>query len=154
MCQGFPVIAHQARPIRPRLWRWLCVGGAAAGLFVLSAVPGHLLPVAPETRLARRGHRARPRWQLSDKVLHALAFGLGTVLLCRALRRQVPTWSPRQIAFVSFLAASGYGIADELHQARVPQRTAEVADVVADGLGAALAAWGWRYGASRWPWLR
>jgi VanZ family protein len=145
MWQGFPVIAQQARPTRPHLWRWLWVGGAAAGLFALSSVPGTRLPVAPETRLARRWHGTRPRWQLSDKVLHALAFGLGTVLLCRALRRQVPTWSLRQIACVSFLAACGYGIVDELHQARVPQRTAEVADVVADGLGAALAAWGWRH---------
>jgi VanZ family protein len=95
-----------------------------------------------------------PRWLLNDKVLHTLAFGLGTVLLCRVLHFQTLGRSPRRIALCSALAALGYGIADELHQARVPQRTADVADVVADGLGAALAAWGWLHGAPRWFWLR
>jgi VanZ family protein len=110
--------------------------------------------LAVEHRLVRQQRGVLRRWLRRDKVLHMLAFGLGTVLLCRALQCQAPVRSPRQIACRSVLAVLGYGIADELHQARVPQRTAEVADVVADGLGAALAAWGWRYGASRWPWLR
>jgi VanZ family protein len=109
--------------------------------------------VAAENRLVRQ-RRALSRWLPYDKVFHAFVFGLGTMMLCRALHDQTPTRTSRQIALYSVLAALGYGITDELHQARVPQRTAEVADVVADGLGAALAAWGWLYGVSRWPWLR
>jgi VanZ family protein len=85
--------------------------------------------VAAENRLVRRQRGALPRWLRRDKVLHMLAFGLGTVLLCRALHGQAPGRSPRQIALCSVLSALGYGIADELHQAYVPQRTAEVADV-------------------------
>jgi VanZ family protein len=124
------------------------------GLFALSSAPGSRLLLAAETRLVRQQRWALLRWLRRDKVLHTLAFGLGTVLLCRALSCQAPGRSPRQIAFRSVLTALGYGIADELHQACVPQRTAAVTDVMADGLGAALAAWGWLYGASRWPWLR
>ena len=154
MWQYLPVLDPQARPCRTSRWRWLVVGGYAAGLFTLSSAPGSRLLLAAENRLVRRQRWAPPRWLFRDKVFHALAFGLGTVLLCRALHCQAPVCSPRQIALYSVLTALGYGIADELHQARVSQRTAEVADVVADGLGAALAAWGWLHGASRWPWLR
>jgi VanZ family protein len=154
MWQCLPGRAPQARPCRTARWRWLVVGGYAVGLFALSSAPGSRLLVAAEARLVRQQRWGLLRWLRRDKVLHTLAFGLGTVLLCRALQGQAPGRSPRQIACRSVLIALGYGIADELHQARVPQRTAEVADVVADGLGAALAAWGWRYGASRWPWLR
>jgi VanZ family protein len=107
--------------------------------------------VAAEKRFVRRQRWALPCWLLYDKVVHALVFGLGTVLLCRALHDRTRARSPRPIALYSVLAALAYGITDELHQARVPQRTAEVADVVADGLGAALAAWGWLYGVTRWP---
>jgi VanZ family protein len=148
------VLDPQVRPCRTPLWRWLVVGGYAAGLFVLSSTPGSRLLLAAENRLVRRQRWAMPRWLLNDKVLHTLAFGLGAVLLCRALHSQAPARSPQRIALYSALAALSYGIADKFHQARVPQRTAEVADVVADGLGAALAAWGWLHSAPRWPWLR
>ena len=154
MWQCLAVLDPQVRLYRMPSWRWLIVGGYAAGLFALSSAPGSRRLVAAEKRFVRRQRWALPRWLLYDKVVHALVFGLGTVLLCRALHDRTPTRSPRQIAFYSVLVALGYGITDELHQARVPQRTAEVADVVADGLGAALAAWGWLHGAPRWPWLR
>ena len=149
MWQCLPVRDPQARPCLIPSWRWLIVGGYAVGLFALSSARGSSLLLAAKNRLVRRQRRTLPRWLPRDKVFHALVFGLGTVLLCRALHSQTPARSPRQIAFGSALAALGYGITDELHQARVPQRTAEVADVVADGLGAALAAWGWLYGANR-----
>jgi VanZ family protein len=143
----------QARPFRMPGWRWLVVGGYAIGLFALSSAPASRHLVAAENRLVRQ-RRALPRWLPYDKVFHAFVFGLGAVLLCRALYDQTPARTSRQIALYSVLDALGYGITDELHQARVPQRTAEVGDVVADGLGPALAAWGWLYGVSRWPWLR
>lgn len=153
MRQCLHVLDPQARSNHMSSWRWLVVGGYAAGLFALSSAPASRHLVAAENRLVRQ-RRALPRWLPSDKVFHALVFGLGAVLLCRALHDQTPARSLRRIALYSVLAALGYGITDELHQARVPQRTAEVADVAADGLGAALAAWGWLYGVSRWPWLR
>jgi VanZ family protein len=153
MWQYLAVLDPQARLYRRPSWRWLAVGGYAAGLFALSSAPVSRRLVAAENRLVRQ-RRVLPRWLPYDKVFHAFVFGLGAVLLCRALQDQTPTRTSRQIVLYSVLAALGYGITDELHQARVPQRTAEVADVVADGLGAAVAAWGWLYGVSRWPWLR
>lgn len=154
MWQCLAVLDPPVRLYRMPSWRWLVVGSYAAGVFALSSAPGSRRLVAAQKRLVRRQRWALPRWLLYDKVVHALVFGLGTVLLCRALHDRTPARSLRQIAFYSVLGALGYGITDELHQARVPQRTAEVADVVADGLGAALAAWGWLHGAPRWPWLR
>src|SRR5688500_15804302 len=153
MWQCLAVLDPQTRPYRRPGWRWLIVGGYAIGLFALSSAPVSCHLVVAENRLVRQ-RRALPRWLPYDKVFHAFVFGLGAVLLCRALHDQTPARSLRQIALYSVLAALGYGITDELHQARVPQRTAEVADVVADGLGAALAAWGWLYSAPRWLWLR
>ena len=151
MWQCLAVLDPQARLYRMPRWRWLVVGAYAAGLFALSSAPGSRRLVAAEKRLVRRQHWALPRWLLDDKAVHALAFGLGTVLLCRALHDRTPARSPRQIALYRALAALGYGITDELHQARAPQRSAEVADIVADRLRAALAAWGWLYGVTRWP---
>jgi VanZ family protein len=153
MWQCFAVLHPQARLYRMPSWHWLVVGSYAAGLFALSSAPVSRHLVAAENRLVRQ-RRSLPHWLPSDKVFHAFVFGLGTVLLCRALQHQTPARSSRQIALYSVLAALGYGITDELHQARVPQRTAEVGDVAADGLSAALAAWGWLYGVPRWPWLR
>jgi VanZ family protein len=153
MWQHLAVLNPQAHLYHTPSWRWLIVGGYAAGLFALSSASGSRRLVAAEKRLVRQ-RRTLPRWLPSDKVFHALVFGLGTVLLCWALHEQMPKRSLRQIALYSVLATLGYGITDELHQARVPQRTAEAADVVADGLGAALAAWGWLYGISRWSWFR
>jgi VanZ family protein len=151
MWQCLGVLTPQARPRRTFSWRWLVVGGYAAGLFALSSAPVSRRLVAAEKCLVRGQRGVLPRWLPGDKVFHALVFGLGTVLLCRALHDQTPARTPRQTAFYSVLAALGYGITDELHQARVPQRTAEVADVMADGLGAALAAWGWLHSTPRWP---
>ena len=85
MWQYLPVLDPQARPCRTSRWRWLVVGGYAVGLFALSSAPGSRLLLAAENRLVRRQRWPLPRWLLYDKVVHALVFGLGTVLLCRAL---------------------------------------------------------------------
>ena len=87
MWQCLPVLDPQARLYRMPSWRWLVVGGYAAGLFALSSAPVSRRLVAAENRLVRR-RRALPRWLPSDKVFHALVFGLGAVLLCRALHDQ------------------------------------------------------------------
>jgi VanZ family protein len=45
-------------------------------------------------------------------------------------------------ALLAWLIATAYGVTDELHQRYVPHRTADVADLVADALGAAVAVGG------------
>ena len=118
--------------------RWTLVILYAAGVFVVSGTPGHDLP----------------RLKMSDKLVHALAFGGLALLICRALRLQKPAWSQRAVAVLSVLAAVAYGCLDEGHQSFVSGRRAELADVVADGVGALLAGWGWNQAAKAWDWLR
>jgi len=71
-------------------------------------------------------------WWLSlpfgDKVVHAGVFGLLGVLVYLA------TYRPR----LSFLFSSLYGVSDEIHQAFVAGRTADVRDWLADSVGAIL----------------
>jgi len=120
------------------MWRWGLLAGYMACIFVLSSIPGHTLPGV----------------QISDKLIHAGEYGLLGVCMCRALSGQMTAWPRTRIALLSALIATLYGATDEFHQLFVPQRSASLSDLVADGLGAALAAWGWHRAAARWPWLQ
>jgi VanZ family protein len=77
---------------------------------------------------------------LPDWANHAAAYGILSVLVCRAraggLRAPLPI--ARAAAAIGFCAL--YGITDEWHQSFVPTRTAEARDVISDTLGATLAA--------------
>ena len=99
----------------------------AAGIFVISSIPGDDLPQVG----------------IGDKLSHALVFGGLAVLTCRALRFQYPTRPVRAIGCLAVLIASAYGCLDEVHQGFVSGRRAELADAMADGVGAAVASWVW-----------
>lgn len=76
-----------------------------------------------------------------DKVAHFCVYGLLATLVQRAL-------PGRRAPLVAVLVVSLFGVTDEVHQAFVPGRSSEVADWVADTLGAILATslyagWGW-----------
>lgn len=78
----------------------------------------------------------------SDKNLHALLYsGLGA-LLVRAL---AGGWRAH-ITLMTAITATGisalYGVSDEFHQRFVPLRQVESLDVLADSIGAAVAALG------------
>ncbi len=64
-----------------------------------------------------------------DKLYHALNFGVLALLIYAASGK----------AFLAVVLASLYGLSDELHQMTVPGRSADVADLLADTLGASLA---------------
>jgi VanZ family protein len=103
---------------------WLPVAVYMAAIFVASSLPAP--PALPG--------------ELSDKSGHVLLyFGLGA-LLVRALaggwRRPVS----RSTAIVAAAIAAAYGVSDELHQYFVPTRHMDAADVLADAIGAGLAA--------------
>jgi VanZ family protein len=77
-----------------------------------------------------------------DKDLHAVLYSGLSALLVRAL---AGGWHRRLtlgtvVAAVAMAAA--YGVSDEFHQSFVPTRSVEAMDVVADTVGAALAAFG------------
>jgi VanZ family protein len=91
-------------------------------LFVLSSQP--VLPSPPG---------------VNDKMAHALAYGLLGVLCLVALAEgewHGITWR-RCLAAV--VIAVAYGATDEFHQSFVPGRAPDLADLVADAFGAALA---------------
>ena len=82
----------------------------------------------------------------ADKQAHAFTYGVLAVLCLMGLTG----WRWRRVAGASllgaFVIAVVYGVSDEFHQSFVPGRSPDVADVVADAAGAALAltaAWGW-----------
>jgi VanZ family protein len=71
-----------------------------------------------------------------DKVVHFSVYGCLGVLVCRTGRGG--RW-----ALLAALLTSLYGVSDEWHQSFVPGRSAEVADWVADTLGAIVAIGGY-----------
>jgi VanZ family protein len=73
-----------------------------------------------------------------DKLLHAIAYLILGLLTLRACHGGV--CGLRAGATVAALAITiGYGLVDELHQSRVPDRHASVGDWAADTIGAVLA---------------
>jgi len=118
--------------VTPAQRAWLGWGPAIlwfAFIFVLSSQPS--LP-SPD--------------HVTDKQAHAFAYGVLAVLCLMGLTG----WRWRRVAGASllgaFVIAVAYGVSDEFHQAFVPGRSPDVADVVADAAGAALAltaAWCW-----------
>lgn len=88
-----------------------------------------------------------PEFDMSDKLGHLLAFGFVQVTHARAAEFiWEPSRSPR-LWWGAALSSTFVGALLELWQALLPYRTAEFLDLVADGLGAVLAAW--IYGAVR-----
>ena len=103
------------------------------GLYILSATPADDLPP-----VALFPH--------FDKLVHA---GLYASLLTafrpwRGWRRIPSEWLPG--AIVGCVIAA---VGDEWHQSNVPGRTADPLDLVADGVGIALAATVWAWGERR-----
>ena len=72
-----------------------------------------------------------------DKVLHFAAYGILGILFYRAYQTLRIRDNLPMLMLLSVVSASLYGISDEIHQSFVPFREAEVADVIADMLGAA-----------------
>jgi VanZ family protein len=75
-----------------------------------------------------------------DKIEHVLAFFALQVFCYRALLYSVPERGRTALLWLGALSALLVGIALEVFQFGLPDRSAELADAVADGIGAALAA--------------
>lgn len=76
-------------------------------------------------------------FQVKDKILHMIAFGVLTSTWVFGLRLAFG-WSWTKVAWVSALFGALYGITDEVHQYYVPGRSAEVGDWIADAVGSML----------------
>lgn len=95
--------------------RWIPVLLWAGAIFAVSSVPGSNLP----------GGYSAPA--------HFIEYAVLAILLFRALR---PKRSLRATLLIAAIAASLYGITDELHQAFVPMRTPDPMDWATDTVGA------------------
>ena len=79
-------------------------------------------------------------WLSFDKLEHALAFGALQALSFRALRYEMPASARAALLWVAALISVVAGIALELYQLGLPDRSADVKDAVADAVGAAIGA--------------
>ena len=80
-----------------------------------------------------------------DKLWHLVGFAVMQMLNWRALTAVMRGWSGAGASGVALVLTIAVGGALELWQSRLPHRSAEWADAVANTLGASLAAaWQWR----------
>jgi VanZ family protein len=112
-------------------WRWIVVVGYMAAIFFASSGPGPALPSISH----------------ADKLLHAAAFGGLAVLVSWAMTRGRLRSAAWRALLAAALVSAAYGALDEAHQYFVPGRQSDVADLLADAIGAlaaagAIRAWG------------
>jgi len=115
-------------------WYWVPVALYAGTIFYLSS-QSH-----PEEQL--------PSFlieDVSDKVLHAVEYGILALLCYRAFRWAAGPAVARQAVVLAIVTASVYGLTDEAHQFFVPFRESSWLDWLADTIGAAIGAMSWRF---------
>jgi VanZ family protein len=115
------------------LWYWVPVALYAGAIFFLSA-QSH-----PEEQLPSLLFE-----EVSDKVLHGVEYGILALLCYRAFRWAAGPAVARQAVVLAIVAASVYGLTDEVHQAFVPLRESDWQDWLADTTGAVIGAVSWR----------
>jgi len=83
---------------------------------------------------------------INDKVAHLVGYaGLGTVVM-RAVIGGLGRHVTGRAAVLAIGVTVAYGLTDEVHQAFVPGRSSDIADLYADAAGAVLATagcWAW-----------
>jgi len=114
------------------LWYWMPVVCYAGAIFYLSSL-SHPEDELPELLIK----------QVSDKVLHLVEYGILGALCYRAFRWATGPRAARQAVVLAIVAASFYGLTDEVHQSLVPLREASWLDWVADTVGGIAGALGW-----------
>ena len=87
------------------------------------------------------------RFEHSDKLIHAAAFGVLALLVSLGMRVSDHLYSPRRQFWVPVLFVAVYGGVDEFHQYFVPRRQCDFMDWLADVSGAlavqVVLCWGW-----------
>lgn len=110
----------RAAPSRLSLW-----GPVAAYMALIFALSAMSSPPSPGP--------------INDKVLHFGFYGgLAAVTLRATTGGRLAGLTPPS-AVLAWAIATAYGATDEFHQHFVPSRTADLADLAADSLGAAMA---------------
>jgi VanZ family protein len=105
---------------------WIPVAFWCAVIFTLSSISK--LPAPPGG--------------MSDKDAHFLTYGMLGALLVNALAGARWRAVTGRVALTAIVLATAYGATDELHQLFVPGRECDIHDLMADALGASVAAVG------------
>jgi VanZ family protein len=82
---------------------------------------------------------------VNDKVLHAVEYGILSLLCYRAFRWAAGPAVARQALVLALVTASVFGLTDEAHQLFVPFRESSWLDWLADTVGAVIGAMSWRF---------
>ena len=109
------------------IWYWLPVVAYASLIFYLSSLPH------PEEDLPKFLFE-----KIGDKLLHLIEYAVPAILCYRAFRRAAGPRVAQQAVMFAILAASFYGMTDEVHQAFVPLRESSWLDWIADTAGAVI----------------
>lgn len=123
MTDGPAIAPSSSRSLASLAWIWGPVVVYAVCIFLESSISQ--VPALPSG--------------VTDKDVHGTLYaGLGLVIL-RALTRA--SWRNVSIAtgLTAIVLSAAYGASDEFHQRFVPGRTADLADLAADALGAGVA---------------
>ena len=75
---------------------------------------------------------------LRDKRVHVVEYGVLGFLVAHACLRTFPRHPRARVALFAMLAGLLWGVLDEIHQAFVPGRSADLLDIVADSVGVTL----------------
>jgi hypothetical protein len=89
---------------------------------------------------------AAPPAGMSDVSMHGAAYCLLSMLVVRALAGGLPARIGWRLALTAIAISAVYGGTDEFHQSFVVNRAAELRDLYADAIGAAIGAaacWAW-----------
>jgi hypothetical protein len=109
------------------------------GGFFLNVVPAVLYVMAVFYGGSIKGSALpMPDFHWSDKALHALAFGGMQIAMLRAVRFAAPELSPQKHRLAALAVVVSIGGLLELYQLGLPHRSAELADWIADIIGAAI----------------
>jgi VanZ family protein len=82
--------------------------------------------------------------EVSDKVLHAVEYGVFALLCYRAFRWGAGPVVARQAVVLAIVTVSVFGLTDEVHQYFVPFRDSSWQDWAADTIGAVIGVMSWR----------
>jgi VanZ family protein len=78
-----------------------------------------------------------------DKLAHMISYGVLAMAVFFAWSEQQKSSKPRAVMLATLVFCLLYGISDEFHQSFIPGRTVSVYDLLADGVGAAMACAFW-----------
>jgi VanZ family protein len=84
-----------------------------------------------------------------DKAIHFVEFGVLGWLCAGAASRSWQSESAWRTAAFAVFVSTLWGLSDEIHQALVPGRSSELADLAADFLGSVVGACAWHLFSNR-----